>query len=496
MDMVVVDDGNDRIHINTGNDGQGQANFTPVSLGGVTGGFGGDAYAEDLNNDGWLDIVITDVDVDISGCNRVSDILRNQQSPSGSFAPQGSPIPDSNLTGVHDAAIFDLNGDGWLDIVLGRCGGTEIWMNVPPAGGLSFAYPLGVPSFLTAGQTTPIDLRLSGIGAAQPEPNSAKMSYSLNGAPYVQITMTPDVSLQGLYHVSMPEFECTDVVEFYFEALEQGGGVFTDPGTAPAVVYTALVADSIETDRQEFETTPAPGWTTEEIGLENTYTGWEQADPNGTISGGQQANPEDDATQAADATVCFHTDNEEIGASAGAGDVDAEASRLISPAIDFSGSDGQITWSQWFFSATGTPDFMTVDVSNDNGQSWTPVPELTTGGTGSQWEIAGFTLSDYITPTAEVRVRFTASDFPNDSITEAGIDNFETNIQVCEGGGTCDGDTDGNNAIDIDDIVNVVLDFGYAGSNAPNGGDVNGDLVVNIDDIVFVVLNFGPCPGA
>ena len=53
----------------------------------------------------------------------------------------------------------------------------------------------------------------------------------------------------------------------------------------------------------------------------------------------------------------------------------------------------------------------------------------------------------------------------------------------------CDGDTNCDQVNDIDDIVNVVLDFGTDGSG--HGGDVNGSGLVDIDDIVFVVLNFG-----
>ena len=58
---------------------------------------------------------------------------------------------------------------------------------------------------------------------------------------------------------------------------------------------------------------------------------------------------------------------------------------------------------------------------------------------------------------------------------------------------TCPADTNDDGKVDIDDIVNVVLDWGTDGSG--NGGDANGDGVVNIDDIVAVVLTFGPCPG-
>jgi hypothetical protein len=57
----------------------------------------------------------------------------------------------------------------------------------------------------------------------------------------------------------------------------------------------------------------------------------------------------------------------------------------------------------------------------------------------------------------------------------------------------CPGDTNGDNVVDIDDIVNVVLDFGTDGTD--NGGDVDMSGLTDIDDIVFVVLNFGnTCP--
>ena len=57
---------------------------------------------------------------------------------------------------------------------------------------------------------------------------------------------------------------------------------------------------------------------------------------------------------------------------------------------------------------------------------------------------------------------------------------------------TCLGDTDGNGVVNIDDIVNVILDFGTNGLG--NGGDVDGSGVVDIDDVVIVVLNLGRAP--
>jgi hypothetical protein len=55
----------------------------------------------------------------------------------------------------------------------------------------------------------------------------------------------------------------------------------------------------------------------------------------------------------------------------------------------------------------------------------------------------------------------------------------------------CPGDTNDDGAVDIDDIVNVILDFGTDGS--ANGGDVDESGLVDIDDVVLVVLNFGDC---
>ncbi|MFQ5503014.1 MAG: FG-GAP repeat domain-containing protein, partial [Phycisphaerae bacterium] len=82
MDMVVTDDNADRYRLNIGNGSDGLANFQ-ASLtftftgGGFDDGFGGNSVIEDLNNDGWNDVIITDVDVDIPGCSRRTHIYRN-----------------------------------------------------------------------------------------------------------------------------------------------------------------------------------------------------------------------------------------------------------------------------------------------------------------------------------------------------------------------------------------------------------------------------------
>lgn len=156
IDMVITDDGGDRYLLNDGNGGDTVTEFVqfPFSFDyGATEdqGFGSNSVIADLDKDGWNDVLIADVDVDIPGDSRRMQIYKNLggspgdlivlQEQTAGFACQaflGNPdtcvvasIPADQLTGVHDVAVFDVNGDTWLDMVLGRTGGTVVWMNQP-----------------------------------------------------------------------------------------------------------------------------------------------------------------------------------------------------------------------------------------------------------------------------------------------------------------------------------------------------------------------------
>lgn len=62
----------------------------------------------------------------------------------------------------------------------------------------------------------------------------------------------------------------------------------------------------------------------------------------------------------------------------------------------------------------------------------------------------------------------------------------------CPTPAVCDEDTNGDGTVDVQDLTNVILDWGSDGSG--NGGDVTGDGVVDVSDLTAVILAWGDCP--
>ena len=151
LDLVISDDGLDRMRMNLSTDALGRVNWSSALtfdfISGGDDGFASNNLIVDLDNDGWNDVLIADVDVDIGGCNRRLHIYHNRTTQVGASTNstvvmgeerQSSSnngwigvvgLTASTMQGTHDMAVFDVDGDGDNDMLLSRCAGTWMYEN-------------------------------------------------------------------------------------------------------------------------------------------------------------------------------------------------------------------------------------------------------------------------------------------------------------------------------------------------------------------------------
>ncbi|WP_020534259.1 choice-of-anchor B family protein [Lewinella cohaerens] len=165
------------------------------------------------------------------------------------------------------------------------------------------------------------------------------------------------------------------------------------------------------------------GWaTTEDNETRAGY--WELGEPNGTYSGGSTSNPEFDI-EGDIGDQCYVTGNG--GGNAATDDVDGASVTLTSPIMALASTyvDPVVAYNLWFFNAggDGNPDDQ-LEVIVSNGTEEAVIETLSTSE--SFWrERSQITLSEFITVTDEMQIRFVTSDFdPNGHLVEAAVDAF------------------------------------------------------------------------
>ena len=113
----------------------------------------------------------------------------------------------------------------------------------------------------------------------------------------------------------------------------------------------------------------------------------------------------------------------------------------MSPVIELTAADAEVSYARWFQSLSGTPDQLLVEMSRDGGESWATVETVEAIDAAS--EISRFRLSEFPEVVGDqLRVRFSTADSPSDSLTEAGVDDFRVRAIRCSivhGDGNDDG---------------------------------------------------------
>ena len=259
----------------------------------------------------------------------------------------------------------------------------------------------------------PVIFDISGISA----PDSVTVHYSTDNLQTVIALPTTEITT-GTYQADIPPQSAGSIVDYFITVLDPLSNMtlrFPANGTYSFLVgYNQVLLDELENES---------GWT---VGApdDNATTGvWDRDDPEPTFVGNVMVQSGNDHTPTG--IQCFVTDHR-AGQTAGSFDVDNGKTTLFSPLYDMTSLDSPVfRYYKWYTNEKGASpgqDFWVVDISNDGGQSWVNVENTNVPTNG--WEKVQFRVSDYVTPTDQIQLRFIASDYNPGSLVEALIDDI------------------------------------------------------------------------
>ena len=358
-------------------------------------------------------------------------------------------------------------------------------VNSPVINYASISLPNGAPAYVTPAATgTPVDFVVT-PGVATVTPGTGRLLYRTVGstifltAPWVETS-------PNHYTATIPSISCRTSIEYYFQASTSGGQVFYPSASCSsstqrlsatsAYSVDAVFSDDFETDR---------GWSFGVAGDTATLGQWERGVPELTA-----AQPGNGHTSSA-TNQCAIT-GRAAGTGVGSFDIDNGKTTLLSPVINLAGkSNVYINYWRWFSNNGGSnpnEDTMVVEVSNDNGTTWTTFETVgpTTQNTGG-WinKSARLDVAGLPALTSQMRFRFVPSDAGvGGSVVEAALDDFSITAFSCTP--PCAADFNGDNSLDFFDY----LDFVSAFSSGAATADFNHDNSIDFFDYLDFVDAF------
>lgn len=361
---------------------------------------------------------INDLDLEVispGGTTYLGNVFSGGVSVSG-----GTKDPRNNVEQVH------LNSPAvgiWTVRVIGAnvAQGTQGYaliatgdaVEVPET--LSIILPDGAPESLTPGVATNFNVLIV-PGSQTLAPGTAQLFYSYDGGAYENVPLTPAGG--NNFVATLPPALCAENPRFYVRAEGSGGAIVTSPSDAPGIFHSAIVGTYETRFSDNFQTnqlwsvadTPSGG---------GTFTGtWQRGTP--VVSSAAPSSDADGSGQ------CYVT------ALAATVDIDNGSTTLSSPAIDLTGlATAEVSYARWYSNSTGAAgqaDTMVVQVSSNNGFSWTALETVgpTTGSPNPEvsggWFTKTYSIDSVVPLTNQFRIRFTASDLGAGSYVEAALD--------------------------------------------------------------------------
>lgn len=338
---------------------------------------------------------------------------------------------------------------------------------------------------LSAAGQQPITLNVSTVSSFANTPGtSVNGYYRLNGT---GAWNNFNFAYNGtIFQGTIPPQPNGTIVEYYLNANDQCGTFFNvtpkkadDPN--PNIPYYVLVGYNLLAS-DYFDTGNSQGWTTPLPG-DNASTGqWLIASPVGSIiSQGPPVvyvQPPIDHTSTTN-NICAVTGNATASATVGTNDVDDGMTSLLSPNYDLSNyTNPAITYWRWYTNDQGaTPgtDYWQVYLSNDGGATYVAVEN--TNVADHDWRRFAFRVADYLTPTANMRIKFVAEDANAGSLVEALLDDIE--IWSAEPVGIKE--TQILSWYAYPNPASDILKFGWSG----NGAAINVKLVNALGQVVY-----------
>lgn len=275
----------------------------------------------------------------------------------------------------------------------------------------------GTPIPMTADVTT----ALAAITA-----QSVEIKYRLRGqSTWSTLPLTfaaGNQAASSTWNGALPSQLNGSIIEYYIVATEVWGTSKSYPAAGATSPLLLLVGFSTHTFH---DCESASAWQAHITGDNATTGRWVNAVPVGTnVNGVLVQTPADHSPLG---TRCWVTGNGVANGQPGDADVDGGKTTLVTPVLMTAGLNIPVLrYYAWFSNDMGASpgiDPWVVQISSNGGGSWVTLEN--TDLSFNTWTERVFVLSDYITPTNTVLVRFVARDDDPGSLVEAAVDDVE-----------------------------------------------------------------------